>query len=90
MRRGVAIFSFHHWNFPKPSADHLTHGVLMASMYPAGDSYNRRPSDLQKLQATMVVAPCRAVVQSRLSVKKLADNLKGAIITKRMTVMTWH
>ena len=47
MRRGVAIFSFHHWNFPKPSADHLTHGVLMASMYPAGDSYNRRPSDLK-------------------------------------------
>ena len=81
MRCGVAIFSFHHRNFPKPSADHLTHGVLMASMYPAGDSYNHRPSDLQKLHATMVVAPCRAVVQSRLSAQKLADNLKGAIIT---------
>ena len=47
MQRGVAIFSFHHRNFPKPSADNLTHGVLMASMHPAGDSYNHRPSDLQ-------------------------------------------
>ena len=57
MQRSVAIFSFHRRNFPKPSADHLTHGVLMASMHPAGDSYNHRPSDLQKLYATMDAAP---------------------------------
>jgi len=47
MQSGVAIFSFHHRNFPKPSADHLTHGVLMALIHPAGDLYNHRPSDLQ-------------------------------------------
>ena len=70
MQRGVAIFSFHHRNFPKPSADHLTHGVLMASMHPAGDSYNHRPSDLQKLyatwtSATMDVAPsCVSALRS--------------------------
>ena len=27
MQRGITIFSFQHRNFPKPSADHLTHGV---------------------------------------------------------------
>ncbi len=53
MQRGIAIFSFHHRNFSKPSADHLTHDVLMASIHPAGDSYNHRPSDLQKLHATL-------------------------------------
>ena len=46
MQRGVAIFSFYHRNYSKPSTDHLTHGVLMASIHPAGDSYNHRPSDL--------------------------------------------
>jgi hypothetical protein len=56
MQRGVAIFSFHHRNFPKPSADHLTPGMLMASMHPAGDLYNHRPSNLQMLYATMDVA----------------------------------
>ena len=53
MQSGIAIFSFHHKNFSKPSADHLTYGVLMASIHPAGDSYNHRPSDLQKLHATL-------------------------------------
>ena len=46
MQRGVAIFSFYHRNYSKPSTDYLTHGVLMASIHPAGDSYNHRPSDL--------------------------------------------
>ena len=56
MQHGVAIFSFHHWNFPKPSGDHLTPGMSMASMHPAGDLYNHRPSNLQMLYATMDVA----------------------------------
>ena len=77
MQRGVAIFSFHHRNFPKPSADHLTHGVLMASMHPAGDSYNHRPSDLQKLYATMDSS--RHAVSALRS--EASYNLKGVIIT---------
>jgi hypothetical protein len=27
MQHGITIFSFHHRNFPKPSAGHLTRGV---------------------------------------------------------------
>jgi hypothetical protein len=61
MQRGVAIFSFHHRNFPKPSADHLTHGVFMALIHPAGDSYNHRPQAerFEKLHATLPGFSCR-------------------------------
>jgi len=48
----------------------------MASMHLAGDSYNHRPSDLQKLYATIDVAP--SAVSALL--QKLAI-LKGINIT---------